>query len=239
MITARHDREVSMSARQEVFDMEFLEADLILPKNPKGVVLLIYSNGSNRLSPRNQFVAQMFRDCELATLLLDLEMPEERKRREATHLPPLALKEMAKQVIAATDWLQANTNTAGLPIGYFGCGTGAAAALMAAAQRPDIVRGIVSRGGRTELVQTILGQVRAPVLLIVGSHDIPVVHHNRDALDALASSEKRLEIVPGARHLFEEPGTLAAVALHAKNWLTRYLHKGAFLSPARVTVHLL
>lgn len=239
MITAHHDREVSMSAQQEVFDTELLEADLILPKKPKGVVLLIHGNGSNRLSPRNQFVAQMLRDGELATLLLDLEMPDERKRREESNLPSLALEEMARRIIAATEWLQAHKNTAGLPVGYLGSGTGAAAALMAAAQRPAMVRGIVTRGGRLELVRSILHQVHAPALLIVGSRDIPVVHHNREALESLASTEKRLEIVPGARHLFEEPGTLAAAALHAKNWLTRHLPKEATGSSVRAVVHLL
>lgn len=239
MITAHHDREVSMSARQEVFDTELLEADLILPKNPKGVVLLIHGSGSNRLSPRNQFVAQMLRDGELATLLLDLEMPDERKRREETSVPSVALEEMAKRIIAATEWLKANKNTAGLPVGYLGSGTGAAAALMAAAQRPAMVRGIVSRGGRVELVRTVLSQVSAPALLIVGSRDIPVVHHNREALESIASTEKRLEIVPGARHLFEEPGTLAAAALHAKNWLTRHLPKEPAEAPDRAAVRLL
>lgn len=228
-----------MSARLEVFDTNLLEADLILPKSPKGVVLLIHGNGSNRLSPRNQFVAQMLRDAELATLLLDIELAEEKRRREETQLPSLAVEDMSKRIVTATDWLQANERTAVLPIGYLGSGTGAAAAFMAAAERPDIVRGIVARGGRLELASQVLRQVHAPVLLIVGSRDIPVVHHNREALDALASMEKRLEVVPGAHHLFEEPGTLAAATLHAKNWFTRHLPNETVENPVAAAVRLL
>jgi len=239
VITAHPDREVSMSARQEIFDTESLEAELISPKNAKGVVLLIHSNGSNRLSPRNQFVAQMLRDSGLATLLLDVEMAEERKRREETNQSSLAVDEMAGRVIAATDWLQANGKTTGLPVGYLACGTAAAAALIAAAERPHLVGAIVTRGARLGLAQTILSKVIAPVLLIVGSRDIPIVHLNRESLESLASAEKRLEIIPGARHQFEEPGTLAAAALHAKNWLTRHLHKEPTLPSAKAAVHLL
>jgi len=228
-----------MSARQEIFDTESLEAELTLPNNAKGVVLLIHSNGSNRLSPRNQFVAHMLRDCELATLLLDVEMEEERKQREETNQSSLAVEEMASRVIAATDWLQAHGTTTGLPIGYLACGTAAAAALIAASERPAVVGAIVTRGARLGLAQTILGKVIAPVLLIVGARDIPVVHLNRESLESLGSTEKRLEIIPGARHQFEEPGTLAAAALHAKNWLTRHLHKKPILPSAKAAVHLL
>src|SRR5579885_2814014 len=181
-----------MSAELDVFNTNSLEADLVLPKNAKGVVLLIHGNGSNKLSPRNQFVAQMLRDSELATLLFDIELPSERTRREETQLSSLAIDQMAKRIVAATDWLQANADTAGLPIGYLGSGTGAAAAFIAAAERPDVVRGIVARGGRTELVGHVLEKVRVPALLIVGSRDIPVVHSNRHALELLASTAKRL-----------------------------------------------
>ncbi|HVT12769.1 MAG TPA: hypothetical protein VHE55_10920 [Fimbriimonadaceae bacterium] len=130
---------------------------------------------------------------------------------------------MSKRILTATKWLRGEELVRDLPIGYLGSGTGAAATLMAAAQQGNDVRGVVTRGGRLELCRPILAYVQAPALLIVGARDTGVVHCNRDAYDELGSSIKRLEIIPGARHLFDEPGALAAVALHAGRWLARHL----------------
>jgi dienelactone hydrolase len=196
-----------------------LGADLILPRNPKGVVLLVHGSGSSRLSPRNRFVARMLREHGLGTMLFDTESPEERERSALAGSSSISLREMANRIILATVCLQNDPHVTGLPIGFLGAGTGAAAAFLAASEMPNVVRAIVSRGGKLDSSHIWLPRITAPVLLIVGARDIPVVHHNRDALDQLGSTTKNLEIIPGARHLFEEPGTLGAVAAHAGRWL--------------------
>ncbi|MFI5384494.1 MAG: dienelactone hydrolase family protein [Fimbriimonadales bacterium] len=210
------------AALVELDDASF-EAELILPPEPKGVVLIAHGSGSSRLSPRNRFVARLLRERGLGTLLVDTETPDEQRMTAATGKPTIDVLEMANRILLASDWLEGDAHAAGLPVGYLGAGTGAAAAFRAAAERPNLVRAIVSRGARVELATEALSRVRAPTLLIVGARDVPVVHLNREAMDGLAASVKRLEVVPGARHMFEEPGTLAAVAMHAANWFIKHL----------------
>lgn len=223
MNTAQRGLEFTKAALVNLAGGVQLEADLILPSDPKGVVLLVHGSGSSRLSPRNRFIARMLRDRGLATLLLDTETPEERQRSIEGGHPSIPLSEMADRIIQATAWLRADDHASSLPIGYFGAGTGAAATFIAAAEQDGLIRGIVSRGGRLELAQRSLPHVVSPALLIVGARDVGVVHSNRDAIDTLASEVKRLEIIPGARHMFEEPGTLAAAAMHAGTWFARHL----------------
>ena len=200
-----------------------LQADLILPRKPLGVVLIIHGSGSSRLSPRNRLVARTLRERGLGTLLLDTETQEERDHSIESREASITVREMAERIQLATEWLSKDKHAAGLPIGYLGAGSGAAAAFVAAAKRQDLVKAVVSRGGRLEMAFGSLSRIHVPALLIVGARDTGVVHFNRDALDELGSSVKGLEIIPGARHLFEEPGTLAAVAMHASNWFSRYL----------------
>lgn len=199
-----------------------LEGNLGIPPNPRGVVLFAHGSGSSRHSSRNRFVAQTLRDGRLATLLLDLLTTEEEAIDMRTAHLRFDIGLLAQRLIAATDWLKSNPKTADLDIGYFGASTGAGAALVAAAQRPDVVSTVVSRGGRPDLAGAYLRQVRAPTLLIVGGNDVPVIGMNKDAM-AQMRCEVRLEIIPGATHLFEESGALEKVADLARGWFERYL----------------
>ena len=194
-----------------------VEGQLLLPARPRGVVLFAHGSGSGRFSPRNQAVAELLRTRGLATLLMDLLTPMEAEDRRLVFDIPL----LAERLLRAASWLQAQPATATLPLGLFGASTGAGAALTAAAQRPDRVRAVVSRGGRPDLA-TGLELVRAPTLLIVGSEDTTVVALNRKALEHL-HCEKRLDLVAGATHLFEEPGALQEVAELAGVWFVQHL----------------
>ncbi|PZR97583.1 MAG: hydrolase [Candidatus Chloroheliales bacterium] len=199
-----------------------LDGDLVIPAQAEGVVLFAHGSGSSRHSPRNRYVAQWLNQAGLATLLLDLLTAEEEQVDiETAHLR-FDIGLLAERLVGATDWLTQNPATANLRIGYFGASTGAGAALVAAAQRPTTIGAVVSRGGRPDLARDFLPQVRAPTLLIVGGNDEPVIAMNRQAL-AMLHTEKRIEIIPGATHLFEEPGKLEQVAQLARDWLTRYL----------------
>lgn len=199
-----------------------LAADLEVPDRAKGVVLFAHGSGSSRLSPRNRFVAKALRQAGLGTLLMDLLTPlEEDEERWTAHLR-FDIRLLSRRLVAATDWLHAQPRTANLHIGYFGASTGAAAALTAAVDRPRAVKAVVSRGGRPDLAGPILSRVRAPTLLIVGSLDSGVIGLNEEAL-AMIPAKKKLEIVPGATHLFEEPGTLERVAELAARWLAEHL----------------
>jgi putative phosphoribosyl transferase len=199
-----------------------LEGNLSLPERARGIVLFAHGSGSSRHSPRNRYVARVLNEAKLATLLVDLLTPDE----EAVDLRTAHLRFdiglLAGRLVGVTDWLTHYPDTRELRIGYFGASTGAAAALVAVAQRPDAVGAIVSRGGRPDLAGPALARVRAPTLLIVGGNDFEVVELNRRAL-ALLRCEKQLEIVPGATHLFEEPGALEEVARLAREWFERYL----------------
>jgi putative phosphoribosyl transferase len=202
-----------------------LEGHLIIPENPAGVVLFAHGSGSSRHSPRNQFVAQVLQEAGFATLLIDLlTLQEEEQDRYTGHLR-FDINLLSQRVMAATKWLTVNPDTANLKIGYFGASTGAAAALVAAAERPLAVGAVVSRGGRPDLASSYLTRVQAPTLLIVGSRDTQVIELNRMAF-SLLKGEKQIEIVPGASHLFEEPGTLEKVAQLASGWFKRYLAPG-------------
>ena len=195
-----------------------LEGMLGLPEGARGVVAFAHGSGSGRFSPRNQFVARELRKNGLATLLVDLLENWESDDREKVFDIDL----LTRRLLAATDWLKADAQTNSLSIGYFGASTGAAAALQAAAERPDVVKAVVSRGGRPDLAADYLGRVEAPTLLIVGGDDVPVIALNREALDLLPGT-KELTIIPGATHLFEEPGALERVAAAAREWFEEYL----------------
>ena len=199
-----------------------LPGDLCIPDSVRGLVLFAHGSGSSRRSPRNRYVAQVLRDAKLATLLFDLLTPEEELEDIQTARLRFDIKLLADRLIGATDWAKDNDSTRDLDIGYFGASTGAAAALIAAVERPDVVRAIVSRGGRPDLAGGVLKRVRAPTLLIVGGRDYPVIDMNRDALAKLAA-EKEMIIVPGATHLFEEPGALEEAARLATDWFVRHI----------------
>jgi putative phosphoribosyl transferase len=199
-----------------------LEGNLNIPENPRGVVLFAHGSGSSRHSPRNQLVAQVLHAAGFATLLIDLLTAHEEEQDRLTGHLRFNIDLLSQRVVGATNWLTVNPATANLKIGYFGASTGAAAALVAAAEHPLTVGAVVSRGGRPDLAGSALTAVQAPTLLIVGSKDTQVIELNRMAL-SLLKGEKQIEIVPGATHLFEEPGALERVAQLASQWFTRYL----------------
>lgn len=199
-----------------------LQGNLIIPEGARGLVLFAHGSGSSRLSPRNRSVAQTLRQGRLATLLIDLLTGAEEELDLRTGHLRFDIRLLAGRVVQVTDWLLDNPDTQELNIGYFGASTGAAAALIAATERPRTVRAIVSRGGRPDLAGTALSLVTAPTLLVVGGNDIPVILLNEQAL-AQIPAEKRMEIIPGASHLFEEPGALDEVARLARQWFEVYL----------------
>lgn len=199
-----------------------LEGTLNVPERAGGVVLFAHGSGSSRHSPRNRHVAGVLNQAGLVTLLLDLLTPDEEAiDMHSSHLR-FDIEFLAGRLTGATDWLAQHPEMRLFRIGYFGASTGAGAALLAAAERPDRVAAIVSRGGRPDLAGRALARVRAPTLLIVGGDDLQVIQLNRMALEKLAC-EKQLVIVPGASHLFEEPGALDEVARLARQWFDRYL----------------
>lgn len=211
------EREVRVSAGPVT-----LEGSLGIPNSAGGVVLFAHGSGSGRHSPRNRYVARVLREANLATLLIDLLTEDEEEVDLRTTRLRFDIGLLARRLVGATDWLVQNPDTEQLRIGYFGASTGAGAALVAAAVRPDEVGAIVSRGGRPDLAGDALPLVKAPTLLIVGGNDEPVIGMNEEAL-ARMRAVKRLQIVPGASHLFEEPGALEEVARLATVWFARHL----------------
>jgi putative phosphoribosyl transferase len=203
-----------------------LEGDLGVPGEAGGVVLFAHGSGSGRHSPRNRYVAGVLHEAGLATLMIDLLTPEEEEVDLRTSHLRFDIRLLAERLAGATDWLVQNPDTQNLRIGYFGASTGAGAALVAAAERPREVSAIVSRGGRPDLAEDALPLVKAPTLLIVGGNDVPVIGMNEEAF-AQMRTEKRLEIVPGATHLFEERGALEEVARLAADWFAHHLNRGA------------
>ena len=199
-----------------------LAGQLVIPDQAEGIVLFAHGSGSSRHSPRNHYVAQVLHRVGLATLLFDLLTSAEEEIDLRTRHLRFDISLLATRLVGATDWVCQSRNTEGLNIGYFGASTGAAAALVAAAERPEAIRAIVSRGGRPDLAGAALSHVQAPTLLIVGGRDNSVIPLNQMALEQL-QVEKHLEIVPHATHLFEEPGALEQVANLAGQWLYRYL----------------
>jgi len=201
-----------------------LAADIVVPESPLGVVAFAHGSGSSRHSPRNRYVAGELQRAGLATVLADLLTPREEQLDARTGTLRFDIGLLAARVTALTDWLVEHEPTAGLDPGLFGASTGAAAALVAAAERPATVAAIVSRGGRPDLAGEFLRLVHQPTLLIVGELDEIVIELNRRAMEQLAG-EVRLEIVPGATHLFEEPGALERVARLARDWFVTYLRR--------------
>ena len=200
-----------------------IDGSLTLPDPAQGVVLFAHGSGSSRYSPRNRFVARSLNDVGLATLLIDLLTPSEERADIAMAGHRFNVELLAVRLAHATNWLAGESATRDLPVGYFGASTGAAAALVAAADRSEIPA-VVSRGGRPDLAGDALGNVSAATLLVVGGLDSQVIELNRFAYDQLRSArDKKLEIVPGATHLFEEPGTLAYVARLAGQWFLEHL----------------
>jgi putative phosphoribosyl transferase len=206
-----------------------LEGDLTLPHRASGVVAFAHGSGSSRFSSRNRFVAEVLHQAGIGTLLFDLlTEPESGDGTLVFNIPLLA-----ERLLAAADWLGAQPGARDLPLGFFGASTGAAAALVAAAERPEAVGAVVSRGGRPDLAEPRLGDVKAPTLLIVGGEDRDVLRLNRRAFAEL-HCPKHLVVVPGATHLFEEPGALEQAAHHAAEWFRSHLVAGtpAGLAPA-------
>jgi dienelactone hydrolase len=203
-----------------------LEGALALPPAPAGIVVFAHGSGSSRLSPRNRRVAGLLNEGGLGTLLFDLLTPNESALDERTGALRFDIGLLGCRLTGALDWLARQRNVRGLPVGLFGASTGAAAALIAAADRPSRVAAVVSRGGRPDLAPSALPRVQAPTLLIVGGLDGPVIRMNERAAARL-ECEHRLEIVPGATHLFEEPGTLDMAAGLARDWFLRHFAAAA------------
>ena len=209
-----------------------LEGNLNIPLNAIGVVLFAHGSGSSRHSPRNRFVAETLQAAGLATLLIDLLTAEEEAVDSRTRELRFNIGLLRDRLVGAIDWLTQNSDTQDLSIGCFGASTGVAGALMAAAERPEVVQAVVSRGGRPDLAEPVLDRVQAPTLLIVGENDPIVVGLNQQAMAHLFC-EKEIKIISRATHLFEEPGALSEVARLAGLWFQRHL-----LPPNELGPHL-
>lgn len=195
-----------------------LEGMLKIPQSAKGIVLFAHGSGSSRFSPRNNYVATILNQAGLATLLIDLLS----KQEDETYQTRFDINLLTARLNIVVHWLEKNSETSSLPIGLFGSSTGAAAALQVAAVMGKKIQAVVSRGGRPDLALTVLDKVTAPTLLIVGGDDFGVIELNQKAFDRLLCV-KKLQIVPNATHLFEEPGCLEEVSIHAKDWFTQHL----------------
>ena len=211
-----------MSAVQIQAGRALIEGDLTLPTRVAGLVVFAHGSGSSRFSRRNRSVAQVLQGGGYATLLLDLLTQEEEAVDERTREYRFDVERLGHRVVAAIDWAASHPRTARLPAACFGASTGAAAALIAAAERPEAVRAVISRGGRPDLAGDALPNVQAPTLLVVGGADGPVIDFNRAAMRRM-HGHVELEIVPGATHLFEEPGALEAVSQLALQWCIHHL----------------
>ena len=216
------EQAVTIAVADAVAGAGRIEGDLRLPSDAAGIVVFAHGSGSSRHSPRNRMVAEALNGAGLATLLFDLLTPAEEAVDAHTRQLRFDIALLAERLLVACEAITERPDTGRLPVGSFGASTGAAAALVAAAERPSSVRAIVSRGGRPDLAGDALPLVRAPTLLIVGGHDPQVIDMNRDAA-ARMTCERELAIVPGATHLFEEPGTLEEVSRLANEWFTRHL----------------
>jgi dienelactone hydrolase len=199
-----------------------VEGDLVVPDGAVRIVLFAHGSGSSRFSPRNQYVAKEFNRAKIGTLLFDLLTSEEEEQDMVTAEYRFNIGLLAERLIGATQWLKENQQTRNFTLGYFGASTGAAAALIAAAKLPNDIAAVVSRGGRPDLAAGYLRQVMAPTLLLVGGLDTEVIELNRRAM-AQMTAEKKLVIIPGATHLFEEPGKLEQVAKASTTWFLSYL----------------
>ena len=196
--------------------------NLKIPEKAEGLVIFAHGSGSGRFSPRNMHVAGILNKNGLGTLLFDLLTAEEEKIDNYSGEYRFNIELLGERLIGVTDWLIKEPPIKGLKFGYFGASTGAAAALTAAAERPSVIYAVVSRGGRPDLAMNSLHRVKAPTLLIVGGEDFEVIELNRTAYENI-TAKKKLEIIPGATHLFEEPGALEEVARLSAGWFTKYL----------------
>jgi dienelactone hydrolase len=200
-----------------------LKGSLYVPQNAQGLILFAHGSGSGRFSPRNRFVAQYLNRGAYATLLFDLLTRSEEATDLITAQLRFDIELLAARLGAVTEWVNKNEEVNELPLGYFGASTGAAAALVASVNRPE-VKAIVSRGGRPDMAEAYLKKVTAPTLLIVGGDDYQVIELNKSALQLMEPDAKKMEIVVGATHLFEEPGALEEVARLAVDWFIQYVH---------------
>ena len=219
MTSFAYDRELSITIPSGTNQLNGL---LYLPKNATGLVLFVHGSGSSRFSTRNQFVAHQLNDANLATLLFDLLTPSEDHIDNVTREFRFDIDLLASRLMDVTQWCETQPSLNHLSMGYFGASTGAAAALVSAAALPQVVRAVVSRGGRPDLAANSLTHVVSPTLLIVGGEDDIVIDLNQEAMSQM-SCVKELKIIPGATHLFEERGALEEVAHLAKNWFVSYL----------------
>ena len=218
--TAMEEREVRIALGKTA-----LGGNLVIPPEAQGIVVFAHGSGSSRFSPRNRFVASNLQSEGLATLLCDLLTREEEAIDERTGSLRFDIGLLAGRLSEITQWVITRQDTKHLAVGYFGASTGAAAALIAETQNPGAVHAVVSRGGRPDLAGRALGRVQAPTLLIVGGDDYQVIALNEQALEQLTGM-KEMVIVPGATHLFEEPGTLESVARLSSQWFRKYLVRG-------------
>ena len=228
----QHSAHSTLHVRIPAAGGAILHADLTIPVGARGIVVFAHGSGSSRFSQRNRWVASELQWGRLATLLIDLLTDEEASRDQATGEFRFDIQLLASRVVNAVDWAAREAATGSLPIGLFGASTGAAAALFAAVRRPGRVLAVVSRGGRPDLAESALTLVDAPTLLIVGENDPDVLALNHKALSHL-KCERRLEVVPGASHLFEEPGALEAVAALTREWFITHLHSSTLADIAR------
>lgn len=216
-----HEQNISQ-VKIPVSKTSSIEGNLTIPPNAKAVIIFAHGSGSGRFSPRNQYVAKIFNQAGLATLLIDLLTSDEETVDEDTGEFRFNINLLAKRLVSATEWLKLDAKTSSCAYGYFGASTGAAAALIAAAKLASDIKAVVSRGGRPDLADDYLQDVRAPTLFLVGGLDSVVLELNQKAMDRM-DAKKELVIIPGATHLFEEAGKLEEVAKLSTEWFKRYL----------------
>jgi len=214
--------ETEESVVRILVNSDSIEGNLVVPSSAKGIVLFAHGSGSSRFSPRNRYVAGVLNKAGIATLLIDLLTQEEEEVDVRTGQFRFDIELLNERLMSAAEWLKKNPRTKKLGLGLFGASTGAAAALITAVQLPDYVKAVVLRGGRPDLAMEYLKKVKAPTLFIVGGKDTVVLDLNRKAMMQV-SAEKKLEIVPGASHLFEEPGKLEEVARLSTAWFLEHL----------------
>jgi putative phosphoribosyl transferase len=227
---------MSDEVRVEAAPGVFLSGNLNVPSGAQGIVVFAHGSGSGRFSPRNRYVAQVMQDGGLGTFLFDLLTPREEEIDDITRELRFNIPFLADRMVTVTNWLRKNEATKDLTIGYFGASTGGGAAIMAAAKlnHDPQVKAVVSRGGRPDLAGRSLRDCIVPTLLLVGGRDGPVIDMNKEAMEHLAAKVKELRIIPGATHLFEEPGKLEEVARHARDWFQKYLNKPVHTASAKV-----